>query len=115
MFLKKGSKISLDKFIYKALYDKNKGYYMKGNPIGSEGDFITSPNISIMFSEMIAIWIISFWKNLGCPKKFNIIELGAGNGEMMYQIMNAVKKFKNFDKSSNFRITVSKETLIFCP
>ena len=104
MFLKKGSKISLDKFIYKALYDKNKGYYMKGNPIGSKGDFITSPNISIMFSEMIAIWIISFWENLGCPKKFNIVELGAGNGEMMYQIMNAVKKFKNFDKSSNFII-----------
>ena len=102
MFLKKGSKISLDKFIYKALYDKNKGYYMKGNPIGSKGDFITSPNISIMFSEMIAIWIISFWENLGCPKKFNIVELGAGNGEMMYQIMNAVKKFTNFDKSSNF-------------
>ena len=42
MFLKKGSKISLDKFIYKALYDKNKGYYMKGNPIGSKGEFITS-------------------------------------------------------------------------
>ena len=104
MFLKKGSKISLDKFIYKALYDKNKGYYMKGNPIGSKGDFITSPNISIMFSEMIAIWIISFWENIGCPKKFNIVELGAGNGEMMYQIMNAVKKFKNFDKSSNFII-----------
>ena len=42
MFLKKGSKISLDKFIYKALYDKNKGYYMKGNPIGSKGDYINN-------------------------------------------------------------------------
>ena len=41
---------------------------------GKKGDYITSPNISILFSEMIAVWIVSFWQNLGCPKKFNLIE-----------------------------------------
>ena len=59
MFLKNNSKIPLDKFINKVLYDKTKGYYMNNNPIGNKGDFITSPNISIMFSEMIANWLIS--------------------------------------------------------
>ena len=42
-----------------------------------KGDFITSPNISRLFSEMIAIWIISYWKEIGSPKNFNLIELGA--------------------------------------
>ena len=104
MFLKNDSKIPLDKFINKVLYDKKKGYYNKSNPIGYEGDFVTAPNISIMFSEMIAIWIISFWEKIGSPKNFNVVELGAGNGEMMCQILNTIKKFKNFEQSSNFFI-----------
>ena len=104
MFLKNNSKIPLDKFINKVLYDKGKGYYMNSNPIGRKGDFITSPNISIMFSEMIAIWLISFWEKIGCPKNINIIELGAGNGEMMLQILKTVEKFNKFKSSSNFII-----------
>ena len=75
--------IPLDDFINLSLYDKKKGYYIKKNPFGQKGDFITAPNISRLFSEMIAIWILSFWQNLGSPKNFNLVELGAGNGEMM--------------------------------
>ena len=104
MILKKNSKIPLDKFIDKVLYDKSKGYYMNNNPIGDKGDFITSPNISIMFSEMIAIWLISFWEKIGSPKNINVIELGAGNGEMMLQILKTVENFKKFKESSNFII-----------
>tara|TARA_B100001250_G_C19714884_1_gene750944 strand:- start:151 stop:1203 length:1053 start_codon:yes stop_codon:yes gene_type:complete len=104
MFLKNNSKIPLDKFINKALYDKKKGYYMNNNPIGKKGDFITSPNISIMFSEMMAVWLISFWQKMKCPKNINIIELGAGNGEMMLQILKTTKKFPEFRSSSNFII-----------
>ena len=104
MLLKNNSKIPLDRFINKVLYDKNNGYYMKKNPIGKKGDFITSPNISIMFSEMIAVWLISFWEKMECPKKINIVELGAGNGEMMYQILKTVEKFDTFRSSSNFFI-----------
>ena len=111
MFLKNDSKIPLDKFINKVLYDKKKGYYNKSNPIGYEGDFVTAPNISIMFSEMIAIWIISFWEKIGSPKNFNVVELGAGNGEMMCQILNTIKKFKNFEQSSNFFIFEKSEYL----
>ena len=41
----------MDKFINEALYNKRLGYYMKKNPFGEKGDYITSPNISILFSE----------------------------------------------------------------
>ncbi len=101
---KKNHKLSLDKFINYALYDKKDGYYMKKNPFGNNGDFTTAPNISRLFSEMIAIWTVSYWQNLGSPKKFNVIELGAGNGEMMKIMIESFKKFPFFFASSNFYI-----------
>jgi|TARA_B110000114_G_C15064057_1_gene386615 NADH dehydrogenase [ubiquinone] 1 alpha subcomplex assembly factor 7 len=104
MIFKKNCVLSLDKFIDEALYNKTLGYYMKGNPFGEKGDFITAPNISILFSEMIAIWIISFWENLNCPKHFNLIELGAGNGEMMSVMTRTFLKFPQFNDSCNINI-----------
>ena len=102
--LKEKKSMPLDQFINIALYEKKSGYYMKNNPFGKKGDYITSPNISVLFSEMIAIWIISFWKNLKCPKKFNLIELGSGNGEMIKQILNTFEKFPLIKKSCKIHI-----------
>ena len=104
MIIKNNFEISLDKFINFALYDKKKGYYMQKNPFGLKGDFITAPNISRIFSEMIAIWILSFWENLGTPKKINLVELGAGNGEMMKIFLETFKKFPVFLGSCNILI-----------
>tara|TARA_Y100000590_G_scaffold463144_1_gene629136 strand:+ start:3458 stop:4504 length:1047 start_codon:yes stop_codon:yes gene_type:complete len=102
--MKINKNISLDKFINIALYDKKMGYYMNKNPFGEKGDFTTAPNISILFSEMIAIWCIAFWENLEQPKKINIIELGAGNGEMMLQMIKVFEKFDKFKSSAKYFI-----------
>jgi len=102
---------TLDKFIEESLYNKKYGYYMKKNPFGKSGDFITAPNISVLFSEMIAIWVISFWEKLNCPKQFNLIELGAGNGEMMKVLVNTFKKFSQFNKSCKISILEKSELL----
>ena len=103
--------VTLDKFIEESLYNKKYGYYMKKNPFGKDGDFITAPNISILFSEMIAIWVISFWEKLDCPKQFNLIELGAGNGEMMRVLVNSFNKFPQFKKSCKINILETSELL----
>ena len=112
MVLKKNHSLPLDQFIDLSLYDKRFGYYMKKNLFGKEGDFITAPNISRIFSEMIAIWVISFWQSLGSPKKFNLIELGAGNGEMMSILIESLKNFPVFFNSCNFMIHEKSPTLI---
>ena len=104
MIIKNNFKISLDRFINFALYDRKEGYYMQKNPFGKKGDFITAPNISRMFSEMIAIWILGFWENLGKPKKINLVELGAGDGEMMKILLETFKKFPRFLTSCNILI-----------
>ena len=112
MKLKKSHNISLDKFIDLSLYNKKFGYYMKKKSFGTDGDFITAPNISRLFSEMIAIWIISFWQSLGSPKKFNLIELGAGNGEMMKVLIESFQNFPIFFSSCNFIIHEKSPSLI---
>ncbi|MDB0067059.1 SAM-dependent methyltransferase [Candidatus Pelagibacter sp.] len=111
MKIKDNDTFTLDKFIEESLYNETSGYYMKKNPFGKKGDFITSPNISVLFSEMIAIWVVSFWQNLGCPKKFNLIELGAGNGEMMKILVNTFDKFPIFKNSCRIKILEKSKLL----
>tara|TARA_B110000240_G_scaffold193934_1_gene240600 strand:- start:641 stop:1687 length:1047 start_codon:yes stop_codon:yes gene_type:complete len=108
---KKNVLVTLDKFIEEALYNKKHGYYMKKNPFGKSGDFITAPNISMLFSEMIAIWLISFWEKLDRPKQFNLIELGAGNGEMMKILIRTFNKFPIFKKSCKINILEKSKLL----
>ena len=104
-------KIPIDKFISNALYDKNYGYYSKNIPFGKNGDFITSPEISSLFSEMIALWIVAFWEHLGKPKIFNIVELGPGNGQMCATLVKVFKKFPIFFNSVNIFLYEKSKTL----
>ena len=106
------SSLPLDKFIELALYDEDTGYYMKKNPFGKEGDFITAPNITRIYSEIIGIWVITFWKSIGSPKKFNLIELGAGNGAMMKVIIETLKNFPECFDNCNFQIHEKSTFLI---
>ena len=112
MKIDKKNDLPLDQFINLALYDKNSGYYMKKNPFGKSGDFITAPNITRLFSEIIAVWVITFWKSIGSPKQFNLIELGAGNGEMMKVIEETLVNFPECYNACNFVIHEKSEFLI---
>ncbi len=85
--------MSLDIYLEKVLYDKNFGYYQKKNPFGAKGDFVTAPNISNLFCEMITIWLISFWENLNKPKKLSFVELGPGNGDFCLALLKTLKNF----------------------
>ncbi len=104
--------IPLNQFINIALYDKKLGYYQNKKIFGRGGDFITSPAISSIFSEMISVWIVSYWIYIKKPKKINILELGPGNGLMIKQIMNSIKKIKTFDGEFNVYLHEKSEKLI---
>jgi len=97
--LKEKKSIPLDKFIDIALYDKKIGYYMKKNPFGRDGDFITSPLISNLFGEMIAIWCVAFWEHVGKPNKILLVELGPGDGSLCKNLLETFMKFKKFYNS----------------
>ena len=97
--LKEKKSISLDQFINIALYDKKFGYYMKKNPFGKGGDFITSPLVSNLFGEMLAIWCVAFWEHIGKPRKILLVELGPGDGTLCKDLLKTFRQFKNFYNS----------------
>lgn len=93
--------LPVDKFFEKVLFDKKKGYYTSKLPLGSKGDFITAPGVSNLFSEIIGIWIVSTWNTFGKPKKFNLVELGPGDGTLIKILLQIFKRFPEFNKSIN--------------
>ena len=102
---------SLDTFLKNVLYNKQKGYYENKVPFGPKGDYITSPAISVLFSEMLAIFIIIFWKKIGRPKNLNIIDMGGGNGEMVFQIYKSLENFPAILKNFKFYIYENSKLL----
>jgi NADH dehydrogenase [ubiquinone] 1 alpha subcomplex assembly factor 7 len=72
------------------------GYYLTRQAIGAEGDFITAPEISQMFGELIGIWMIAAWQQMGAPENVRIIELGPGRATMMLDALRAAKVAKEF-------------------
>ena len=98
-YFPKSKKISIDKFVSNALYDKNYGYYSKKIPFGKNGDFITSPGVSSLFSEMIALWVIAFWEHIDKPKIFKSKTLkNLQQKNLNLEKINWISKFKKIKK-----------------
>ena len=96
-FFKNQKTLPVDKFFRNVLYNNRFGYYTSQLPFGKKGDFVTSPKISHLFSEMIAVWIVASWELFGKPKNFNIIELGPGDGSLTKVLLRSFKKFPEFN------------------
>ncbi|MDE1901180.1 MAG: SAM-dependent methyltransferase [Alphaproteobacteria bacterium] len=79
-----------------ALQHPQYGYYRVREPVGRAGDFVTAPEVSQMFGEMIGMWCAQSWKMLGCPSPFALVELGPGCGTMMRDILRATAHVGGF-------------------
>ncbi len=80
------------------------GYYMKNDPFGTRGDFITAPEVSQMFGELIGIWVADLWLKLKQPKRFLLVECGAGRGTMMDDLLRATKNVPDFHQAAQIHI-----------
>jgi len=101
--------MSLNEFMTQALTHNQHGYYQNklnnSNKIGSSGDFITSPEISSLFGEMITVWCVSMWENMKCPPKFKLVECGPGNGTLMKQILSvSSRRFPAFHAAARVNL-----------
>jgi len=84
--------LTISQFISLCLAEKEKGYYHHAEPFGAKGDFITAPEISQMFGEILGLWAISSWQQLGQPKEFVFCEMGPGRGTLMDDMIRTIKK-----------------------
>jgi SAM-dependent MidA family methyltransferase len=79
-----------------ALTHPQYGYYNTHDPIGAAGDFITAPEISQMFGELIGVWMVAVWQQMGSPENVRVIELGPGHGTLIIDALRAAKIAKDF-------------------
>ncbi len=103
--------IPVDEFVETVLYEPKTGYYTKKNPFGIQGDFVTAPTISNLFSEIITIWVVTTWEKFGKPNNFNFVELGPGDGSLAKIFVNAIKKFPDLNDSINIYLYEKSELL----
>lgn len=86
-------------------------YYAGAKPFGREGDFITSPEISQMFGEMIAIWCADVWAQVGKPAKIMLAELGPGRGTLMADILRTARNWPDFQAALNIHLVETSPQL----
>ena len=92
--------ISVSEFMSDCLLSPKKGYYNLENTIGSKGDFITAPEISQVFGELIGLSLVDYWHQSEKPKSPIITDLGGGKGTMLKDCLRAINKVdKNFSES----------------
>ncbi len=88
--------ISVAQYMTLALHDAEGGYYATRQPFGAAGDFITAPEISQMFGEMLGLWCVQVWHDQGQPKQKRLVELGPGRGTLMADALRAAKAAPEF-------------------
>lgn len=88
--------IPFERFMGIALGDPDHGYYQVRDPLGADGDFTTSPEISQMFGELIGLWAAEVWQFMGCPNPVRFIELGPGHGTLMSDALRATRVTPEF-------------------
>lgn len=83
--------LSVFDYMALCLADPQHGYYMRAEPFGAGGDFITAPEVSQLFGEMIGAWLVHAHAASGAPKKFHLVELGPGRGTLMADILRVAR------------------------
>lgn len=88
--------LSIANFMTEALFDPVEGYYATKDPIGAGSDFITAPEVSQMFGELVGLFVLQSWVDLGRPERVQLIELGPGRGTMMSDILRTACALPGF-------------------
>ena len=91
--------LTFGRFMAEALGNPKYGYYMRGDPLGRAGDFITAPEISQMFGELLGLWCAATWEALGRPEPVRLVELGPGRGTLMADALRACTAMPEFRRA----------------
>lgn len=86
----------LSDYMAECLLHPDHGYYTRATPFGAGGDFITAPEISQMFGELLGLWLAQAWLDQGAPAAFTLAELGPGRGTLMADVLRATRGVPGF-------------------
>ena len=88
--------LSIAQFMTLALHDPEAGYYATRDPFGRTGDFVTAPEVSQMFGELLGLWTVQVWRDQGSPTPARLVELGPGRGTLMADVLRAARVAPDF-------------------
>jgi NADH dehydrogenase [ubiquinone] 1 alpha subcomplex assembly factor 7 len=95
-----GGPMPLADYMRLCLTHPEHGYYVGRDPLGAGGDFITAPEISQMFGELIGVWMAAVWRQMGAPENLRVIELGPGRGTLLDDALRATKAVPGFREAA---------------
>ena len=98
-------------FMADALGHPEHGYYMATDPLGRDGDFITAPEISQMFGELIGLWCAEVWRLMNQPAPFHLVELGPGRGTLMADALRAARALPGFNDAATVHFVETSRAL----
>lgn len=103
--------INISEFMNIALLHPEHGYYTNNQVFGKGGDFITAPEISQTFGELIGAWCALIWQEMGEPSEVALVELGPGRGTLMQDVMRITSKVKGFHQALSINLVEASEKL----
>lgn len=103
--------ISLADYMADCLMHPVHGYYATRDPFGATGDFITAPEISQMFGEMIGLCLAQAWLDQGAPARIILAEAGPGRGTLMADILRAARAVPEFGKAAEVHLIETSAAL----
>jgi SAM-dependent MidA family methyltransferase len=103
--------ISVSAFMEACLYDPTHGYYRTRGAIGRAGDFITAPEISQAFGELIGLWCAVVWQQMRAPSRCRLVELGPGRGTLMRDALRAARADPEFRQALDVRLIETNAAL----
>jgi NADH dehydrogenase [ubiquinone] 1 alpha subcomplex assembly factor 7 len=103
--------ITVARYMELALGHSEHGYYRIRDPLGADGDFITAPEVSQMFGELIGLWAAVTWEQMGKPETFVLAELGPGRGTLMADALRAAQAQEGFTAAATLHLIETSPAL----
>jgi NADH dehydrogenase [ubiquinone] 1 alpha subcomplex assembly factor 7 len=103
--------MSIAEFMREALQHPRFGYYATRDPLGAEGDFITAPEASQVFGELVGLWCADTWERIGRPDPVLLVELGPGRGTLLQDALGATARMKDFRRALRLHLVETGERL----
>jgi NADH dehydrogenase [ubiquinone] 1 alpha subcomplex assembly factor 7 len=109
--IRRAGPLPVARFMALALHHPEHGYYRTRDPLGAYGDFVTAPELSQTFGEVIGVWLAQAWLDLGRPAPFRLVELGPGRGTLLADLLRATRRVPGFHEGLRVHLVETSERL----